>query len=66
MLRDTSLMCTHAELAGTSACPNGRFYCPNAGHIPVVLFSSRVNDGICGKNLINCILYDTFCAPYLF
>ncbi|XP_021845645.2 glucosidase 2 subunit beta [Spinacia oleracea] len=32
---------------GTSACPNGRFYCPNAGHIPVVLFSSRVNDGIC-------------------
>lgn len=32
---------------GTSACPNGRFYCQNAGHIPVVLFSSRVNDGIC-------------------
>lgn len=32
---------------GTSACPNGRFYCQNAGHIPVVLFSSKVNDGIC-------------------
>ncbi|XP_021769090.1 glucosidase 2 subunit beta-like [Chenopodium quinoa] len=32
---------------GTSACPNGKFYCPNAGHIPFVLFSSRVNDGIC-------------------
>ncbi|KAH9612959.1 hypothetical protein KSS87_016716 [Heliosperma pusillum] len=32
---------------GTSACPNGRFYCRNAGHMPIVLFSSRVNDGIC-------------------
>ncbi|XP_062079617.1 glucosidase 2 subunit beta-like [Humulus lupulus] len=34
-------------LNGTSACPNGRFYCQNAGHAPKVLFSSRVNDGIC-------------------
>ncbi|XP_021891137.1 glucosidase 2 subunit beta-like isoform X1 [Carica papaya] len=32
---------------GTSACPNGKFYCQNAGHIPKVVFSSRVNDGIC-------------------
>ncbi|OWM89842.1 hypothetical protein CDL15_Pgr024591 [Punica granatum] len=32
---------------GTSACPNGKFYCRNAGHVPVMLFSSRVNDGIC-------------------
>ncbi|CAA7062586.1 unnamed protein product [Microthlaspi erraticum] len=32
---------------GTSACPNGKFYCRNAGHSPMVLFSSRVNDGIC-------------------
>uniref|UniRef100_A0A7C8ZBC1 Glucosidase 2 subunit beta n=1 Tax=Opuntia streptacantha TaxID=393608 RepID=A0A7C8ZBC1_OPUST len=32
---------------GTSACPNGRFYCRNAGHMPLILFSSRVNDGIC-------------------
>lgn len=32
---------------GTSACPNGKFYCLNAGHIPRILFSSRVNDGIC-------------------
>ncbi|XP_051142632.1 glucosidase 2 subunit beta [Andrographis paniculata] len=32
---------------GTSACPNGRFYCKNAGHIPVIIYSSRVNDGIC-------------------
>ncbi|KAJ6798531.1 glucosidase 2 subunit beta [Iris pallida] len=32
---------------GTSACPEGRFYCQNAGNVPVTLFSSRVNDGIC-------------------
>ncbi|XP_038700088.1 glucosidase 2 subunit beta-like isoform X2 [Tripterygium wilfordii] len=32
---------------GTSACPGGKFYCRNAGHVPVLLFSSRVNDGIC-------------------
>ncbi|XP_011048154.1 PREDICTED: glucosidase 2 subunit beta-like [Populus euphratica] len=32
---------------GTSACPGGQFYCRNAGHDPVFLFSSRVNDGIC-------------------
>ncbi|KAF3444375.1 hypothetical protein FNV43_RR14067 [Rhamnella rubrinervis] len=32
---------------GTSACPNGKFYCQNAGHVPQQLFSSRVNDGIC-------------------
>lgn len=35
--------------AGTSACPGGKFYCRNAGHSPVYLFSSRVNDGICGE-----------------
>ncbi|CAN6831865.1 unnamed protein product, partial [Brassica oleracea] len=31
------------------ASPNGKFYCRNAGHSdsPLVLFSSRVNDGIC-------------------
>ncbi|MED6183133.1 hypothetical protein PIB30_035265 [Stylosanthes scabra] len=32
---------------GTSACPGGKFYCRNAGHVPTTLFSSRVNDGIC-------------------
>ncbi|GLT26966.1 hypothetical protein SLA2020_020000 [Shorea laevis] len=31
----------------TSACPTGKFYCWNVGHIPQTLFSSRVNDGIC-------------------
>ncbi|GAB2294064.1 hypothetical protein Dimus_028280 [Dionaea muscipula] len=32
---------------GTSACPNGSFYCRNVGHVATILFSSRVNDGIC-------------------
>lgn len=32
---------------GTSACPTGKFYCRNAGHSPVTIFSSRINDGIC-------------------
>ncbi|KAF8403998.1 hypothetical protein HHK36_012108 [Tetracentron sinense] len=32
---------------GTSACPGGKFYCQNAGHVPISVFSSRVNDGIC-------------------
>ncbi|XP_027345856.1 glucosidase 2 subunit beta isoform X2 [Abrus precatorius] len=32
---------------GTSACPGGKFFCRNAGHVAVHLFSSRVNDGIC-------------------
>ncbi|KDP20273.1 hypothetical protein JCGZ_06859 [Jatropha curcas] len=33
--------------AGTSACPQGKFYCLNVGHTPTYLPSSRVNDGIC-------------------
>ncbi|KAJ1960750.1 hypothetical protein GGI12_003636 [Dipsacomyces acuminosporus] len=34
---------------GTSACNNGSFYCANAGHIPVRIDSSKVNDGICDE-----------------
>ncbi|XP_028405405.1 glucosidase 2 subunit beta-like [Dendronephthya gigantea] len=32
---------------GTSACPNGRFFCENNGYLADLLPSSRVNDGIC-------------------
>ncbi|KAJ3209638.1 hypothetical protein HDU82_000391 [Entophlyctis luteolus] len=32
---------------GTSACPTGTFFCRNAGHVPGVVSSSRVNDGVC-------------------
>eukprot|EP01126_Amoeba_proteus_P056628 TRINITY_DN7136_c0_g1_i10.p1 TRINITY_DN7136_c0_g1~~TRINITY_DN7136_c0_g1_i10.p1 ORF type:complete len:181 (+),score=28.88 TRINITY_DN7136_c0_g1_i10:877-1419(+) len=32
---------------GTSACPNGRFYCHNDGLIGKWISSSRVEDGIC-------------------
>lgn len=39
-------------ISGTSACPNGRFYCKNAGHTPLFLYSSRVNDGICGNHTL--------------
>lgn len=32
---------------GTSACPEGKFYCRNIGDNPRLLFSSFVNDKIC-------------------
>lgn len=32
---------------GTSACPDGKYYCQNLGHKAMYIQSSRVNDGIC-------------------
>jgi len=32
---------------GTSACPNGKFYCENVGHKSLLIPSSRVGDNIC-------------------
>uniref|UniRef100_A0A0N4ZNG2 Glucosidase 2 subunit beta n=1 Tax=Parastrongyloides trichosuri TaxID=131310 RepID=A0A0N4ZNG2_PARTI len=32
---------------GTSACPNGKFYCPNIGYASKIIPSSNVNDNIC-------------------
>lgn len=32
---------------GTSACSDGRFYCRNRGHQPMVLVSQFVDDGVC-------------------
>lgn len=34
-------------VTGTSACPEGKFYCRNNRDEPQILFSSRVNDRIC-------------------
>ncbi|KAI3723359.1 hypothetical protein L2E82_34870 [Cichorium intybus] len=47
-LNDDFCDCTDGtDEPGTSACPTGKFYCRNAGHSPLSIFSSRVNDGIC-------------------
>lgn len=42
----TWMVCTYFN-PGTSACPNGMFYCKNAGYAGATIRSSRVNDGLC-------------------
>ena len=32
---------------GTAACSDSQFYCPNEGHIPILLHSSTVGDSVC-------------------
>lgn len=34
---------------GTSACPDGHFWCENKEYKGIQIFSSHVGDGICGK-----------------
>ncbi|KAJ7562957.1 hypothetical protein O6H91_03G090200 [Diphasiastrum complanatum] len=49
-LNDNFCDCTDGtDEPGTSACPESRFYCKSAESGTENLFSSRVNDGICGK-----------------
>ena len=33
---------------GTSACPNGRFFCENKGYIGALIPSHHVGDSVCG------------------
>ena len=37
------------NFTGTSACPNGKFFCMNLGAEPVRLNASFVDDGVCGE-----------------
>lgn len=42
------LIATCLCVTGTSACPESKFYCRNMGDATQFLYSSRVNDHICG------------------
>ena len=47
--------------AGTSACPNGSFYCRNRGHQPLRLNASMVDDQLCGAC---CSQPDALASPH--
>ena len=38
---------------GTSACPNGRFFCENKGYVGTLIPSHYVGDGVCGMLFLN-------------
>lgn len=43
------IICPYFVVTGTSACPSGKFYCRNLGSTPQFIFSSHVNDRVCGE-----------------
>jgi hypothetical protein len=45
---------------GTSACPNGRFFCENKGHIGILIPSHFVGDGVCGMFSNENLDYNSF------
>lgn len=43
---------------GTSACPNGHFYCANKFFLPLLLNASMVDDGVCGARCLAVVSHE--------